>query len=142
MSTLEFDDESGTKGSDTGAELESVGARKRATGPGAAPQTAKGSEQAAANEPDAKSAAVAPRNVYTVLAREGVNAAQLINARLAKKTIGKVDPRRVEVATPHGPSTSGGKKARQSITLIPVSGDAPAIMFGWMDVAQKVAELR
>jgi hypothetical protein len=92
--------------------------------------------------PEGKAGAVAPKHVYTVLAREGINAAQLINARLAKKTIGKADPRRVEVASPHGPSTSGGKKARQSITLVPVSGEGGSIMFGWLDVGQKLAELR
>jgi hypothetical protein len=80
--------------------------------------------------------------IYTVLAREGINAAELINTALKKKEVGKVAPRRVEVIAPHGPSTSGGKKARQSITLVPVSGSGGTIMFGYLDVAQKVAELR
>ncbi len=80
--------------------------------------------------------------MYTMLAREGVNAASLVNASLAKRTLGKQTPRRLEVAAPLGQSTSGGKKARQSVTLVSVSGDGAAVMCGWIDAAQKTGELR
>jgi hypothetical protein len=47
------------------------------------------------------------------------------------------------VAAPDGPSTQGGKHARQTITLAPVEGQQGAIiMCGWLDVAQKQAGLR
>ncbi len=80
--------------------------------------------------------------MYTVLAREGVNVAQLLNTALSKRTLGKLTPRRLEVAAPIGQSTQGGKKARQSVTLIPIAGEGPSVMCGWIDAAQKVAELR
>jgi hypothetical protein len=55
---------------------------------------------------------------------------------------GSAVPRYVEVASPSGPSTSGGKKARQSITLVQASSQAPAVMIGFLDVAQKSAGIR
>lgn len=103
-------------------------------------------ETAAPEKPEEKVEApavkTAPSAMYTLLAREGVNAAQLINTALAKRTIGKSTPRRLEVAPPVGQSTSGGKKARQSLTLIATSGDAASVMCGWIDAAQKTGEVR
>jgi hypothetical protein len=96
-------------------------------------------------EPASKGAAAAgaPRGqIYTVMAREGINAAEVVNTALKKREVGKETPRRVEVIAPHGPSTSGGKKARQSITLAPVSGQGAALMCGFLDVAQKTVEIR
>jgi hypothetical protein len=85
----------------------------------------------------------APRGqIYTVMAREGINAAEVVNTAMKKREVGKDTPRRVEVIAPHGPSTSGGKRARQSITLVPVSGQGAALMCGFLDVAQKSVELR
>jgi hypothetical protein len=80
--------------------------------------------------------------IYTVTAAQGANAADLVNAGMISKVVGKVTPRRVMVAAPDGPSTSGGKHARQTITLVPVSGQGVSIMCGWLDVAQKAASLR
>jgi hypothetical protein len=100
-------------------------------------------QKAPAAQPAAKPAAAAPRGqIYTVMAREGINAAEVVNTALKKKEVGKETPRRVEVIAPHGPSTSGGKKARQSITLVPVSGQGAALMCGFLDVAQKSVEIR
>ena len=80
--------------------------------------------------------------IYTMTAAAGANAADLVNAGMIKKVIGKANPRRVMVAPPDGPSTSGGKFARQTITLASASGQGAAIMCGWLDVAQKAASLR
>jgi hypothetical protein len=95
---------------------------------------------------------VAPKDraqLYTRNAGEALNAAELINTALKKRVIGSVVARRVEVAPPSGPSTSGGRKARQSITLVQASLGSPpspqhaaAIMIGFLDVAQKVANVR
>lgn len=82
------------------------------------------------------------RNIYTMHAREGVNAAELLNSAFKKRVVGKLVQRRIELTAPSGPSTSGGKLARQSITLTPVSGMHPAIMLGHIDVTQKAASLR
>jgi hypothetical protein len=84
----------------------------------------------------------ARKQIYTVMAQQGIDAAQVVNAALQKRTLGTLTPRRVEVIAPHGPSTSGGKKARQSITLTPVAGGGAAIVFGFLDVAAKLFEIR
>jgi len=80
--------------------------------------------------------------IYTMTAREGLDAAELVNAAFGPKTIGKQTPRRVEVIAPDGPSTAGGKRARQTIRLVPAAGDGSPVMCGFLDVAQKVVELR
>jgi hypothetical protein len=119
VSTVEFDE--------TSSELGEPGAAKVETA------------EVAAARPQA---AAPTKQIYTMLAREGVNAAELINTAMRKRPIGKAVPRHVQVIAPHGPSTAGGKKARQSITLAQVAGGGPAIMVGHLDVAQKAAELR
>jgi hypothetical protein len=80
--------------------------------------------------------------VYTHNAEEGLNAAELINSALRKRVLGSVAPRHVEVAPPSAPSTSGGKKAKQSITLVQTSQPAPAVMIGFLDPAHKTAGVR
>jgi hypothetical protein len=80
--------------------------------------------------------------IYTMTAREGLDAAELVNAAFGRKTVGKQTPRRVEVIAPDGPSTAGGKRARQTIRLVPAAGDGSPVMCGFLDVAQKVVELR
>ena len=80
--------------------------------------------------------------IYTMTAREGLDAAELVNAAFGRKTIGKQTPRRVEVIAPDGPSTAGGKRARQTIRLVPAAGDGSPVMCGFLDVGQKVVELR
>jgi hypothetical protein len=99
----------------------------------------------AAKEPASTATSPAPERrgqVYTHNAEEGLNAAELINSALRKRVIGGVAPRYVEVAPPSGPSTSGGKKARQSITLVQTSQPAPAVMIGFLDAAHKTAGIR
>lgn len=80
--------------------------------------------------------------IYTMTAREGLDAAELVNAAFGRRSIGKETPRRVEVIAPDGPSTAGGKRARQTIRLVPTSGEGSPVMCGFLDVAQKVVELR
>jgi hypothetical protein len=99
----------------------------------------------AAKTPAAGASSPAPDRsglVYTHNAEEGLNAAELINSALGKRVIGSVAPRHIEVAPPSGPSTSGGKKARQPITLVQTSQPAPAVMIGFLDAAHKTAGIR
>ena len=52
-------------------------------------------------------------------------------------------PRRAELAAPEGMSTDGGQKARQALVLIPTApGAGASIAIGWVEIAQKRAELR
>lgn len=111
-------------------------------GAGAAIETAETKPAAPEEAPAAPKKAAPNGAMYTMLAREGINAAGMINAALSKRTLGKTTPRRLEVAAPIGQSTGGGKKARQSVTLVAVSGDGAAVMCGWIDAAQKLGELR
>jgi hypothetical protein len=80
--------------------------------------------------------------IYTMTAQEGFDAAQLVKAAFARKTVGKRTPRMLQVIEPDGPSTAGGKRARQTIRLAPVAGDTFPVMCGFLDVAQRVVELR
>ncbi len=126
MSTVEFDGEAvGDKleTEDASGEPKDAAAPENSIRPAAVPAQKRGA-------------------IYTMMAHQAVNAAELLNQGLGKKTFGKVNPRRVEVSEPDGPSTSGGKRARQSITLVPVSGDGGALMCGWLDVSQKLGEMR
>lgn len=56
---------------------------------------------------------------------------------------GQKRPRRLELSKPDGPSTAGGRVARQNLVLVPTE-DSPAspLVIGWVDVANKRAELR
>jgi hypothetical protein len=80
--------------------------------------------------------------IYTMVAAQGMNAASIINGGFASKHVGKLNPRRIEVASPDGPSTEGGKLARLSITLVPVNGQGGVATCGWLDIAQKKAEIK
>ena len=92
---------------------------------------------------DASSIAPEKRaHLLTSHAQEAVNSAELINSAFKKRSVGSAIPRRLEVAPPSGPSTSGGKKARQPITLVQPAVQAPAVMIGYLDVASKSAGLR
>jgi hypothetical protein len=75
-------------------------------------------------------------------AREGLDAAEVVKAAFRNRTIGAVTPRRLEVVAPDGPSTAGGKRARQTIRLVPAQGEAAPVMCGFLDVARKRVELR
>jgi hypothetical protein len=82
------------------------------------------------------------RAAMTMTAREGLDAAELVNAALGRRTFGEQVPRRLEVIAPDGPSTAGGKRARQTVRLVPLAGDTAPLMCGVLDVAQRTVELR
>lgn len=145
MGTAEFDSNGAVEEDlGDGVKLETQDAAALAAGAKAAkaPKAPPAATAQAPAQPVAPPKPAPSDNMYTVLAREGVNVAQLLNTALSKRTLGKLTPRRLDVAAPIGQSTQGGKKARQSVTLIPVSGEGPSVMCGWIDAAQRVAELR
>lgn len=126
---------------------------KRDVSPDIKQPAAAGNEPSTTREPEPASGAIpkpvpgavpmAKRGqIYTMTAQEGLDAAELVNAAFARKTIGKHTPRRLEVFAPDGPSTAGGKRARQTIRLVPLAGETGPVMCGFLDVAQKVVELR
>lgn len=99
-------------------------------------------QTAVSAQPDARRVPGQRGNIYTMTAQEGVNAAELVKAAFGRKTIGQITPRHVEVIAPDGPSTAGGKRARQAIRLVAASGPAAPVMCGFLDPARRVVELR
>lgn len=67
---------------------------------------------------------------------------ELITLKFAPYKFGKAPVRVVRVAEPDGPSTDGGRKARQPMMLAPERGDGNSIVFGFIDLTKKAAELR
>src|SRR5262245_56968094 len=76
-------------------------------------------------------------------ADQAVHLADLVSLKFAAQRFGKQRKRYVRVMEPDGPSTDGGRKARQSIVLLPEDGElGGAIVCGWLDVFRHVAELK
>jgi hypothetical protein len=79
----------------------------------------------------------------TALAAKGVNLSALFYVVFENLRIPGTPPRRPRLMAPAGPSTSGGRLARQHLTLDPADGyDGPAVVVGWADPARRLAELR
>ncbi len=94
-------------------------------------------------EPDAEPEPEPPAGEYrTMFATHAALFADRLRDRFAKKIYGRTPHRVLRIDEPEGPSTAGGKLARQSISLIPRRGTAPTIVCGWVDVARKEAHLR
>ncbi len=95
-------------------------------------------------EPEAEPEPEAPagESNRTMFATHAALFAERLRDRFAKKIYGRTPHRVLRIDEPEGPSTAGGKLARQSISLIPRRGTAPSIVCGWVDVARKEAQLR
>ena len=78
----------------------------------------------------------------TMMAQEAMDIGDHLMLMFMKRTVGEDPKMRLDVAKPDGPSTEGGKKARQTISLVPVEGSGGKQMVGWLDVAQKRVEVR
>lgn len=79
----------------------------------------------------------------TVVAQAALDTSALLNMRFASRLVGTRTRRKLMVSVPDGPSTDGGKKVRQSIVLAPADDPgAGTVMCGWLDIAQRRAELR
>ena len=79
----------------------------------------------------------------TAFAQAALAVSDLLAAKFAATKFGGSVPRVVKVQAPQGPSTSGGKKARESIVLMPESGDSSqAVTAGFIDVGLRAVELR
>jgi hypothetical protein len=79
----------------------------------------------------------------TAFAQAALAVSDLLAAKFAGTKFGGSVPRVVKVQAPQGPSTGGGKKARESIVLMPESGDSSqALTAGFIDVGLRAVELR
>lgn len=76
-------------------------------------------------------------------ADQAVHLADLVSLKFAPMRFGHIRRRVVRVMEPDGPSTDGGRKARQSIVLLPEDGEVGGVIVcGWLDVFRHVAELK
>src|SRR5262245_41472525 len=78
----------------------------------------------------------------TYHATQAMQLSELIALKFAAQRFGKAPVRVVKVTEPDGPSTDGGRKARQPMLLAPEKGEGNAIVFGFIDPVKKSAELR
>ena len=77
----------------------------------------------------------------TEFAQQAVNFADTFSYRFGRQTYGARRPRRLRLMPPDGPSTAGGRHARQPLVLIPDKGEGNMVL-GWVDTTQQQAEIR
>lgn len=75
-------------------------------------------------------------------ANQAVELSDLIGLKFSPHRYGTEMPRYVRVREPDGPSTDGGRKARQAIVLCAERDAGPDLMCGFVDVVKRTAELR
>ncbi len=79
----------------------------------------------------------------TALAAKGVELSALFFVVFEETELPGTPPRQPRLMAPPGPSTGGGKMARQHVTLVPVDDqDGPSVVAGWVDSSTKRCELR
>jgi translation initiation factor IF-2 len=91
-----------------------------------------------------KVAAVAEEGpaLRTMFANHSALLAEQLREALSKKMYGRGPHRVLRIDEPEGPSTAGGKLARQNISLVPRKGSGPSLVCGWVDVSKREAQLR
>src|SRR5262245_45155356 len=85
-----------------------------------------------------------PEESRTVHASQAAHVSDLINLKFATKTFGTEVKRYLRATEPDGPSTDGGRKARQALMLITKDEMAHGggTVCGFIDVTSFSAELR
>jgi hypothetical protein len=79
----------------------------------------------------------------TVHAQQAFELTDVFGYKFNPLTFGSVVKRRLRLMEPDGPSTAGGRQARQSLVLAPDDEEAAgAVVVGFIDVVQKTAEIR
>jgi hypothetical protein len=81
-----------------------------------------------------------PIRQFTAVAGQATQLAALFNAKFAAGFVGP-GSYRVDMTTPVGQSTAGGKQALQHVRLVPLDGK-PAIVVGSVSSVEMAAELR
>lgn len=76
---------------------------------------------------------------YTTYASSVVMLAGIVTSRMNKKPIGKARPRLLALQEPAGPSTQGGRAARQSLLLV---ADRESAVCGWVDFVEQAWDLK
>jgi hypothetical protein len=85
-----------------------------------------------------------PEESRTHHASQAANVSDLINLKFANKTYGTETKRYLRATEPDGPSTDGGRKARQALMLLTKHEMATGggIVCGFVDITSFIAEIR
>lgn len=78
----------------------------------------------------------------TEVAERAVGLAEIFNVSIAVVRVQGTCEFIPELKMPEGPSTAGGRLARQHITLNPAVASESAVTVGWLDVARRQSLLR
>lgn len=80
----------------------------------------------------------------TYHATQAAELSDLINLKFSTKRFGTTTKRQVRVMQPDGPSTDGGRKARQSVMLVSREeyDNGSGLVCGWLDTSRHVAEFK
>jgi hypothetical protein len=79
----------------------------------------------------------------TMFATQATLFADRLRERFAQKRYGRAPHQRIlRIEEPEGPSTAGGRLARQALCLVPRAGTAPTLVCGWVDVSKEESQLR
>lgn len=117
-----------------GGSLESYGPKKAEVSAASGNVVTKGPEAQKVSSPD-------PSRTYH--ASQALELKDLLTVRFSGHRFGTNHPRVLHVSEPDGPSTDGGRKARQNIILSPEGGaEGGTVVIGWMDGSRKMAELK
>lgn len=102
------------------------------------------------SSPDATRITTSPRELAsqqdssnrTTFSNQAAIFADVLRERFSRKVYGRNPNRVLRVDEPEGPSTAGGRQARQPLLLVARKGSAPPIVCGWVDVPRREAQLR
>jgi hypothetical protein len=79
----------------------------------------------------------------TAFAQAALAVSDLVAAKFANTRFGGSVVRAVKIQAPNVPSTGGGKQARESVVLMPESGDSTqAITVAFIDIGLRALEIR
>jgi hypothetical protein len=77
----------------------------------------------------------------TVHAQQAFELTEVFQYKFGHVLFGRARPRRLKLLEPDV-STAGGKRARQSLVLVPDGGEGGNLVIGWLDSPARTAELR
>jgi hypothetical protein len=83
-----------------------------------------------------------PEPLLTAFSSRAFLIADLLRDKFSRRFFGRAPYRVLRVDEPEGPSTAGGRLARQTISLVAREGSAPSVICGWVDTAKGEAQLR
>lgn len=78
----------------------------------------------------------------TAYAQAAFQFSDIFSFKFGPLRFGDAPARQLVLREPDGPSTAGGRQARQSLVLVPEDGSGGQVVCGWIDVPQKQSELR